>query len=76
MTDITEIKAKDENPHVSAIFDVLIQQYWGLAMETITKATLCQHTVENALSHILKFEEQCFTPIEVANIPVSFTAAP
>ena len=48
MTDITEIKAKDGKLYVSAIFDCFDSAVLGLAMETTMKATLCQHTVENA----------------------------
>ena len=76
MTDITEIKAKDGKLYVSAIFDCFDSAVLGLAMETTMKATLCQHTVENAFIAYPEIREQCFTPIEVANIPVSFTAAP
>lgn len=46
--DITEIKAKDGKLYVSAIFDCFDSAVLGLAMETTMKATLCQHTVENA----------------------------
>ena len=48
VTDITEIKAKDGKLYVSAIFDCFDSVVLGLAMETTMKATLCQHTVENA----------------------------
>ena len=48
VTDITEIKAKDGKLYVSAIFDCFDSAVLGLAMETTMKATLCQHTVENA----------------------------
>ena len=48
VTDITEIKAKDGKLYVSAIFDCFDSAVLGLAMETNMKATLCQHTVENA----------------------------
>lgn len=48
MTDITEIKVKDGKLYVSAIFDCFDSAVLGLAMETTMKATLCQHTVENA----------------------------
>ena len=50
VTDITEIKAKDGNLYVSAIFDCFDSAVLGLAMETTMKATLCQHTVENAFT--------------------------
>ena len=46
--DITEIKVKDGKRYVSAIFDCFDSAVLGLAMETTMKATLCQHTVENA----------------------------
>ena len=48
VTDITEIKAKDGKLYVSGIFDCFDSAVLGLAMETNMKATLCQHTVENA----------------------------
>ena len=48
VTNITEIKAKDGKLYVSAIFDCFDSAVLGLAMETTMKATLCQHTVENA----------------------------
>ena len=48
ITDITEIKAKDGKLYVSAIFDCFDSAVLGLAMETNMKATLCQHTIENA----------------------------
>ena len=48
MTDITEIKAKDGKRYVSAIFNCFDSAVLRLAMETTMKATLCQHTVENA----------------------------
>ena len=48
VTDITEIKAKDGKLYVSAIFDCFDSAVLGLAMETTMKATLYQHTVENA----------------------------
>ena len=48
VTDITEIKAKDGKLYISAIFDYFDSAVLGLAMETAMKATLCQHTVENA----------------------------
>ena len=48
VTDTTEIKAKDGKLYVSAIFDCFDSAVLGLAMETTMKATLCQHTVENA----------------------------
>lgn len=51
VTDITEIKAKDGKLYVSAIFDCFDSAVLGLAMETTMKATLCQHTVENAVIH-------------------------
>lgn len=48
VTDIAEIKAKDGKLYVSAIFDCFDSAVLELAMETTMKATLCQHTVENA----------------------------
>ena len=48
VTDMTEIKASDGKLYVSAIFDCFDSAVLGLAMETTMKATLCQHTVENA----------------------------
>ena len=48
VTDITEIKAKYGKLYVSGIFDCFDSAVLGLAMETNMKATLCQHTVENA----------------------------
>ena len=58
VTDITEIKAKDGKLYVSAIFDCFDSSVLGLAMETNMKATLCEHTLDNAyLAHpdLLKF---------------------
>ena len=52
VTDITEIKAKDGKLYVSAIFDCFDSSVLGLAMETNMKATLCEHTLDNAyLAH-------------------------
>ena len=48
VTDITEIKAKDGKLYVSAIFDCFDSGVLGLAMETNMKATLCEHTLDNA----------------------------
>lgn len=48
ITDITEIKAKDGKLYVSAIFDCFDSGVLGLAMETNMKATLCEHTLDNA----------------------------
>ena len=41
-------QSKDGKLYVSAIFDCFDSAVLGLAMETTMKATLCQHTVENA----------------------------
>lgn len=52
VTDITKIKAKDGKLYVSAIFDCFDSGVLGLAMETNTKVTLCEHTLDNAyLAH-------------------------
>ena len=52
MTDMTEIKASDGKLYVSAIFDCFDSSVLGLAMETNMKATLCEHTLDNAyLAH-------------------------
>ena len=48
VTDITEIKAKDGKLYISAIFDCFDSSVLGLAMETNMKATLCEHTLDNA----------------------------
>ena len=48
VTNITEIKAKDGKLYVSAIFDCFDSSVLGLAMETNMKATLCEHTLNNA----------------------------
>ena len=48
VTDITEIKAKDGKLYISAIFDCYDSSVLGLAMETNMKATLCEHTLDNA----------------------------
>lgn len=49
VTDITEIKAKDGKLYVSAIFDCFDSGVLGLAMEEYMKATLCEHTLDNAM---------------------------
>ena len=49
VTDITEIKAKDGKLYVSAIFDCFDSGVLGLAMEENMKATLCEHTLDNAM---------------------------
>ena len=49
VTDITEIKAKDEKLYVSAIFDCFDSSVMELAMDTNMKATLCVKTLENAV---------------------------
>ncbi len=43
-----EARKSDGKLYVSAIFDCFDSAVLGLAMETTMKATLCQHTVENA----------------------------
>ena len=48
-TDITEIKAKDGKLYISAIFDCFDSGVLGLAMEENMKATLCEHTLDNAM---------------------------
>lgn len=48
VTDVTEIKAKEEKLYVSAIFDCFDSAVLRLAMKPTMKATLCQHPVENA----------------------------
>ena len=48
ITDMTEIKASDGKRYVSAIFDCFDSSVLGLAMETNMKATLCEHTLDNA----------------------------
>ncbi len=47
-TDITEIKAKDGKPYVSAIFDCFDAAVLGLAMGTNMKAALCNRTLASA----------------------------
>lgn len=49
VTDITEVKAVDGKLYVSAIFDCFDAGVLGLAMETNMKATLCTHTIDNAI---------------------------
>ena len=49
VTDVTEIKAKDGKLYVSAIFDCFDSSVLGLAMENNMKATLCEHTLDNAM---------------------------
>lgn len=49
ITDITEIKAKDGKLYISAIFDCFDSGALGLAMEENMKATLCEHTLDNAM---------------------------
>ena len=49
VTDMTEIKAKDGKLYVSAIFDCFDSSVLGLAMENNMKATLCEHTLDNAM---------------------------
>ncbi len=49
ITDITEIKAKNEKLYVSAIFDCFDAAVLGLAMDTNMKAPLCRQTLENAV---------------------------
>lgn len=50
VTDITEIKAKDGKLYTSVIFDCFDAGVLGLAMDTNMKATLCEHTLDNAYS--------------------------
>lgn len=50
ITDITEINAKDGKLYVSAISDCFDSVVLGLAMDTNMKATLCEHTPENAVA--------------------------
>lgn len=49
VTDMTEIKASDGKLYVSAIFDCYDLTVLGLAMDTNTKATLCEQTLDNAV---------------------------
>ena len=48
VTDITEVKARDEKLYVSAIFDCFDSSVLGLAMDSNMKATLCKRTLDNA----------------------------
>ena len=48
----------------------------GLAMETTMKATLCQHTVENAFIAYPEIRGAVLHPIVVPSTPVNFIAAP
>ena len=48
VTDITEIKAKDGKPYVSAIFDCYDLMPNGLAMADHMRAELCCETLKNA----------------------------
>lgn len=50
ITDITEIKAKDGKLYVSAIFDCFDLGVLGLAIEDNMKASLCVHTLDNAVT--------------------------
>ncbi len=71
VTDITEIKAKDGKLYVSAIFDCFDSSVLGLAMETNMKATLCEHTLDNAY---LAHPWRCHCALtEEDNIPVKPT---
>jgi len=49
VTDITEIKCKDDKLYLSAIFDCFDLTVLGLAMDTNMKATLCVQTLDNAV---------------------------
>lgn len=49
VTDITEIKAKDDKLYVSAIFDCFDAVVLGLAMDTNMKASLYEQTLANAV---------------------------
>lgn len=49
VTDITEIKARDEKLYVSAIFDCFDSSVIGLAMDTNMNAPLCVKTLENTV---------------------------
>lgn len=49
VTDITEIKCKNDKLYLSAIFDCFDMTVLGLAMDTNMKATLCVHTLDNAI---------------------------
>ena len=48
ITDITELKGRDGKLYVSAIFDCFDSSVLGLAVDTNMKATLCEHTLDNA----------------------------
>jgi len=48
ITDITEIKGKDDRLYVSAIFDCFDATVLGLAMNTNMKTPLCIETLNNA----------------------------
>lgn len=49
VTDMTEIKASDGKLYVSAIFDCFDSAVLGLAMDDNMRATLCEHTLDNAM---------------------------
>ena len=48
VTDITEVKAKDEKLYVSAIFDCFDLAAIGLSMASHMRAELCAETLTNA----------------------------
>ena len=48
VTDITEVKGKDEKLYVSAVFDCYDSCVLGLAMDTNMRASLCVQTLKNA----------------------------
>ena len=48
VTDISELKGKDEKAYVSAIFDCFDLMPLGLAIEDNMRASICVHTLENA----------------------------
>lgn len=49
VTDITEVKCKDDKLYLSAIFDCFDVTVLGLSMDTNMKAELCVQTLDNAV---------------------------
>ena len=69
-------KQQMENSMFQQSSIVLIPQYWDWQWKPRWRQRFASIRWKMLLSHILKFEVQCFTPIVVPSTPVSFTAAP
>ncbi len=68
VTDISELKAKEDKRYVSAIFDCFDLMPLGLSIEDNMKAVLCCHTPDNAKKRIPTLRAALYIQIEEVSI--------